>query len=204
MKNNKIIKVVLAAGLSKRFGLKNKILEKINGKTLIEIILDRLIQIESNKNNIVVIGGDNYNALKKTLNKYNVKVFYNKNYKNGLGSSVSFILKYKIYKNGIMFIPGDMPLISTKDFKKLINTFVHKKNKIISPCYKNQIGNPLIIPKIYFNLLKNLKKDEGARKFLPAQDFIHIPCSYGTIFDIDTKYELLKAKILNKRINYLI
>ena len=202
MKSNKIIKVVLAAGLSKRFGLKNKILEKINGKTLIETILDRLIQIDSNKNNIVVIGGNNYNSLKKTLNKYEVKVFYNKNYKNGLGSSVSFILKKKINKNGIMFIPGDMPLISTKDFKKLINTFFQKKNKIISPCYKKQIGNPLIIPKIYFNLLKNLKKDEGARKVLPSKDFIHVPCGYGTIFDIDTKYELLKAKILNKKLNY--
>ena len=77
-----------------------------------------------------------------------------------------------------------------------------KKNKIISPCYKKKIGNPLIIPKIYFNLLKNLKKDEGARKFLPSKDFIHVPCGYGTIFDIDTKYELLKAKLLNKKLNY--
>ena len=202
MKNNKIIKVVLAAGLSKRFGLKNKILEKINEKTLIETILDRLIQIDSNKNNIVVIGGNNYNSLKKTLNKYDEKVFYNKNYKNGLGSSVSFIFKKKINKNGIMFIPGDMPLISTKDFKKLINTFVHKKNKIIYPYYKTQIGNPLIIPKIYFNLLKNLKRDEGARKVLPSKELIHVPCGYGTIFDIDTKYELLKAKLLNKKLNY--
>jgi molybdenum cofactor cytidylyltransferase len=128
-------------------------------------------------------------------------MFYNKNYKNGLGSSVSFILKKKINKNGIMFIPGDMPLISIKDFEKLIKTFVQKKNKIISPCYKKKIGNPLIIPKFYFNLLKNLKKDEGARKFLPSKDFIHVPCGYGTIFDIDTKYELLKAKLLNKKLN---
>ena len=192
----------MAAGLSKRFGLGNKILAKINGKTVIENILDRLIQIDSNKNNIVVIGGNNYNSLKKKLNKYDVKLFYNKNYKNGLGSSVSFIFKKKFNKNGIMFIPGDMPLISTKDFKKLINTFVHKKNKIISPCYKNQNGNPLIIPKNYFDLLKNLKRDEGARKFLPSKDFIHVPCGYGTIFDIDTKYELLKAKLLNKKLNY--
>ena len=96
MKNNKIIKVVLAAGLSKRFGLKNKLLEKVNGKTRIETILDRLIQIDSNQNDIVVIGGNNYNSLKKKLNKYDVKVFYNKNYKNGLGSSVSYIFKKSI------------------------------------------------------------------------------------------------------------
>ena len=79
MKNNKIIKVILAAGSSTRYGFKNKILEKINGKTVIETILDRLIQIDSNSNNIVVIGGNNYNSLKKTLNKYDVKLFYNKN-----------------------------------------------------------------------------------------------------------------------------
>ncbi len=95
MKNNKIIKVILAAGLSKRFGLSNKILAKINKKTLIEIILDRLIEIDSNQNNIIVIGGNDYNSLKKTLKKYDVKIFYNKNYKNGLGSSVSFIFKKK-------------------------------------------------------------------------------------------------------------
>ncbi len=202
MINNKIIKVVLAAGLSQRFGLRNKILEKINGKTIIEIVLNRLIKLDTNQNNIIVIGGNDYNSLKKTLNKYHVKIFYNKNYKDGLGTSVSFILKKTLNKNGIMFIPADMPLISIKDYKSLINAFVYQKNKIISPYYKTQIGNPLIIPKIYFYLLENLKKDEGARKFLPSKDFFYVPCSYGTIFDIDTKYELLKAKLLNKKLNY--
>ena len=204
MINNKILKVVLAAGLSKRFGLRNKILEKINGKTIIETIIDRLIEIDSRQNNIVVVGGNDYNSLKKTLKKYDIRIFYNKDYKNGLGSSVSFILKTKLNKSGIMFIPGDMPLISIRDYKKLINAFVYKKNKIISPCYKKQIGNPLIIPKSYFNYLKEIKKDKGARNFLPSKDFIHVPCSYGTIFDIDTKYQLLKAKLLNKKLHYWI
>ena len=93
-----------------------------------------------------------------------------------------------------------LSLALKKNLKK--RKLFQKKNKIISPCYKENIGNPLIIPKIYFNLLKNLKKDEGARKFLPSKDFFHVPCSYGTIFDIDTKYELLKAKLLNKKLNY--
>ena len=94
----------MAAGLGKRFGLGNKILAKINGKTVIENILDRLIQIDSNKNNIVVIGGNNYNSLKKKLNKYDVKLFYNKNYKNGLGSSVSFIFKKKFLTLHCLFV----------------------------------------------------------------------------------------------------
>ena len=99
-----------------------------------------------------------------------------------------------------MFIPGDMPLITLKDYKKLIMTFLNNENKIISPCYKGIFGNPLIIPKIYFNLIKNIQKDKGARKFLPPKEFIYVPCSKGTIFDIDTKSKLLRAKILNKRL----
>ena len=45
MINSKILKVVLAAGLSKRYGLSNKILEKINAKSIIESILENLMEI---------------------------------------------------------------------------------------------------------------------------------------------------------------
>tara|TARA_E500000178_G_scaffold356654_1_gene436686 strand:+ start:6960 stop:7571 length:612 start_codon:yes stop_codon:yes gene_type:complete len=196
--NSKILKVVLAAGLSKRYGLRNKILEKINTKSIIESILENLISLKAYKKDIIVIGGNDYISLKKKVSKYDIKIMYNQNYRKGIGSSVSLILKKKITYSGIMFIPGDMPLITLKDYKKLIMTFLNNENKIISPSYKGIYGNPLIIPKIYFNLIKNLQKDNGARKFLPSKEFIYVPCSKGTIFDIDTKSKLLKAKILNK------
>jgi len=196
--NSKILKVVLAAGLSKRYGLRNKILEKINTKSIIESILENLISLKAYKKDIIVIGGNDYISLKKKVSKYDIKIMYNQNYRKGIGSSVSLILKKKITYSGIMFIPGDMPLITLKDYKKLIMTFLNNENKIISPSYKGIYGNPLIIPKIYFNLIKNLQKDNGARKFLPPKEFIYVPCSKGTIFDIDTKSKLLKAKILNK------
>mgnify|MGYP001270750452 FL=1 len=198
MINSKILKVVLAAGLSKRYGLRNKILEKINTKSIIESILENLISLKAYKKDIIVIGGNDYISLKKKVSKYDIKIMYNQNYRKGIGSSVSLILKKKITYSGIMFIPGDMPLITLKDYKKLIMTFLNNENKIISPSYKGIYGNPLIIPKIYFNLIKNLQKDNGARKFLPSKEFIYVPCSKGTIFDIDTKSKLLKAKILNK------
>ena len=198
MINSKILKVVLAAGLSKRYGLRNKILEKINAKSIIESILENLISLNAYKKDIIVIGGNDYISLKKKVSKYDIKIMYNQNYRKGIGSSVSLILKKKITYSGIMFIPGDMPLITLKDYKKLIMTFLNNENKIISPSYKGIYGNPLIIPKIYFNLIKNLQKDNGARKFLPPKEFIYVPCSKGTIFDIDTKSKLLKAKILNK------
>ena len=41
--------------------------------------------------------------------------------------------------------------------------------------------------------LQDLKGDEGLRKKLPKNQFKFIPCSVGTVFDIDTKIDLQKA-----------
>ena len=135
------------------------------------------------------------------LKKYNVKCLFNKDYAKGIGTSISYAIKQnKLNVDGVLILPGDMPLISQIDLEKLINAFYfNKKNKIISPKYKNKKGNPLIIPKSFFKLLKSLKKDEGARKFLPKNNFLYIEASFGTTFDIDTRLALIKVKILKHK-----
>ena len=60
IENNKIIYVVLAGGLSKRFGGGIKSLAKINGKTIFEKIIDLLkkqktkILINTNNSNKII------------------------------------------------------------------------------------------------------------------------------------------------------
>ena len=66
---NNIIKVILAAGISQRYGFRNKLLEKINKKTVIEQTLINLLHFESNSNNIKIILGHDYQRVKNVLNK---------------------------------------------------------------------------------------------------------------------------------------
>ena len=200
---NNILKIILAAGTSKRYGSRNKLLEKIKKKTIVEQTIINLLKAENDKNNIKIILGYEHQKIRNVVNRYGIKSIYNKYYKKGLGSSVSRIFEDNyIYQNGIMFIPGDMPLISPLDFKSLINTFMaNNSKKIICPSYRGKEGNPLIIPKLYYKKIIDLKNDKGAKNNLPKSDFIYIPSSFGTVFDIDNKYHLNKARFIIANLN---
>ena len=62
------------------------------------------------------------------------------------------------------------------------------------PEYNSRVGNPIILPRNYFNILKNLKDDFGARSLIKKKDIITLKTGFGTIFDIDTRDELTKTK----------
>ena len=195
MINHHLLIVVLAAGSSKRFGRKNKLLETFNEKLVLETTLENVLKV-FNTDKIIVITGYQNNKIEQIIEKYNVKSFFNKNYTLGIGTSISCAIKEnKIDFDGALILPGDMPLISTLDFKNLVNAFYqNNKTKIISPRFKNKNGNPVILPKTFFKLLKSLKNDEGARNFLDEKDVLYIETSFGTTFDIDSEIDILKAK----------
>ena len=47
----------------------------------------------------------------------------------------------------------------------------------------------------------DLKKDKGAKNNLPKSDFIYFPSSFGTVFDIDNKFHLNKARFIVANLN---
>ena len=62
------------------------------------------------------------------------------------------------------------------------------------PEYNSRIGNPVILPRNYFDSLKSLKDDFGARSLIKKKDIITLKTGFGTIFDIDTRDELTEPK----------
>jgi molybdenum cofactor cytidylyltransferase len=94
-----------------------------------------------------------------------------------------------------MIIPADMPLLSKKDIKKLEDKFFElNSEKVIFPQYNSNIGNPVILPKSYFETLKNLEGDFGARSQIKNKDYVTVNTDIGTSLDIDTKEEFNKQK----------
>ena len=100
-----------------------------------------------------------------------------------------------------MIIPADMPLISPKDYEVILHAFQSQKyRKIICPRNDGKNGNPLILPKSCFDLLISLNKDEGAKQQLPIKKFFFVKTGIGTTFDIDSKNDLDRAKLLMKEL----
>ena len=195
-KTNKIKKIVLAAGESKRFGNKNKLLEMINDKPIINHILDTLFEIFDHSELIVIVGHEHKLIKNLILNK-DIKILENIEYKKGIGTSIALGVNYlETDIDGVMIIPADMPYINSKDLINLEKKFIEVNcEKVIMPEHNSRIGNPVILPRNYFNILKSLKSDFGARSLIKKKDVITFKTGFGTIFDIDTRDELTKSKI---------
>ena len=194
-KGHKIKKILLAAGESKRFGDKNKLLAVINGKPIINYILDTLFEIYDPSELIVIVGHE-HKIIKNLIFNKNIKILENINYKKGIGTSIALgINNLDVEIDGVMIIPADMPYINSKDLINLENKFMELNCvKVVMPEHNNKIGNPVILPRNYFNTLKSLKDDFGARSLIRKKDIITLNTEFGTIFDIDTKEELAETK----------
>ena len=192
---NKIKKIVLAAGESKRFGDKNKLSEMINNKPIINHVLDTLFEIFDYSELIVIIGHE-HKLIKNLIFNKNIKIIENIDYKKGIGTSIALGVNYLERDiDGVMIIPADMPYLNSKDLFNLEKKFIELNcEKVVMPEYNSRIGNPVILPRSYFNILKSLKDDFGARSLIKNKDIITLKTGFGTIFDIDTRDELTKAK----------
>ena len=197
MKLNKSIKkIVLAAGLSNRFGPENKLLSTINDKALISHTIDILIKTFIMDDIIIVLGHD-YQTVLKLINNSEIRYIKNKYFKNGIGTSISAGMS-EIDSNtfGVMIIPGDMPFLQQQDLIQLQNKFIELNySKVVCPQYNSIVGNPIILPKSYFETLKTLNNDFGAKKLLKNEDLVFVKTSITTTFDIDTASDLKEAKI---------
>ena len=81
--------ILLAAGQSKRFKNENKLTKVYKNKPLINHILSSLIRSEINK--IILVLGYEASKIKKISRKSKKIIFVlNKNYKNGISSSINF------------------------------------------------------------------------------------------------------------------
>ena len=195
-KDYKIKKILLAAGESKRFGNKNKLAEVINGKPIISHILDTLFGIFDPSEMIVIVGHE-HKIIKNLIFNKDIKILENLDYRKGIGTSIALgVNNLDTDIDGVMIIPADMPYINSKDLINLEKKFVELNCvKVVMPEHNSKIGNPVILPRNYFNTLKSLKDDFGARSLIKKKDIITLKTGFGTIFDIDTKEELAKTKI---------
>ena len=195
-KNNNIKKILLAAGQSRRFGDKNKLSEIINGKPIINHILDTLCEI-FHPSELIVIVGHEQNINKNLIFNKDIKILENKDYRKGIGTSIALGMNnLNVDIDGVMIIPADMPYINSKDLINLEKKFMELNCvKVVMPEYNYRIGNPVILPRNYFKTLKSLKDDFGARSLIRKKDIITLKTGFGTIFDIDTKEELAKTKV---------
>ena len=155
--------ILLAAGQSKRFKNENKLTKIYKNKLLINHILSSLIRSKINK--IILVLGYDANKIKK-ISRKNKKIIFvlNKNFKNGISSSIKAGLK-KISKNnkGFIIVHSDMPFVTKLNLNKIHKSILRKKYLVHALKFKNKIGNPIGFDISLLNKFKKIKGDVGAK-----------------------------------------
>ena len=193
---NIIKKIILAAGSSRRYGKTNKLVQIFQDKPIIRHVIDVLLEENEPKDLLVVVGHEKSKII-DLINNPKIKIVNNIDYKRGIGTSISCAMRHiEDYIQGVMIIPADMPFISKVDLQNLENKFIElNSTKVVFPKYENSLGNPVILPKSYFDILKNLKADEGARSHIKNKEYVTVNAGIGTTLDIDTKEEFNKQSL---------
>ena len=155
--------ILLAAGQSKRLKAENKLVKIYKKKHLINHTLNTLHKSKINK--VIIVLGYQYIKIKKIIKKNKKNIFViNKNYKNGIASSIKTGLK-KISKKdkGFIIVQSDMPFIKISDVNKLYQS-IHKKNYLVHALkFKNKVGNPMGFKTSILNKFKKIKGNFGAK-----------------------------------------
>ena len=169
--------ILLAAGQSKRMNGENKLTKKIQDIPLIKHSVKNILS--SSIDELIVVLGYQKEIIEKLIGKNKkIKIVFNKNFENGIASSIKTGLVHCSEKSEAFFIClGDMPLVNHNIYNQLIKSKDNKK--IIVPTYKKQQGNPVLFDKSMKEKVIDVSGDVGAKKI----------------------FELNKDKILNLEIN---
>ena len=195
-KKANIAAIVLSAGESKRMGEDNKLLLKVNGKTIIANYIENISK--SNVSEILVVTGHQSDLIQGELEKYDVNFIYNPDYKDGMSTSLrAGINALSTNIDAAMICLPDMPLIGIYEINKLIDYYNPKiGNEICIATSNEQRGNPVLWDKKYFNELSDIKGDKGGRHLLSQYEEKSVEVNLGEAvsFDVDTKssYNSLK------------
>lgn len=183
----KISAIIMGSGKSERFN-GNKLLSKIDGVSMIEIILKKLSSIPFK--NIFVTYKDK--EVFDICKKYNVIPLENKNYFLGQSESIKLGVS-KIKDENMMFFTGDMPFLKEETIIKLILEF---NNEIVIPMVNNKKFSPVIFPQRYKEDLMKLFGDIGGKELIKKEKKLKLIefDDEKEFIDIDTREELKKFK----------
>jgi len=205
--------ILLAAGLSKRFGSQKLLVSIQSGQTLFEHALR--MHLEADLLPLVAVVSERLleSLLKKWEGKsafridretsrpwFNletpwgkVRLIVNKSPEEGMADSLKLglgILSDPERQDGILVSLADMPKVTPGMIRNLIDIYQKERGKIVVPTFQGKIGHPVIIhePSYREEILK-ISGDKGLRDIIKAniRDVVYIPWADDSVTaDVDT------------------
>lgn len=186
--------VILAGGLSRRFGRMNKLLSELDGRTMIEITISGALTARIDEV-IVVTGFDAKNVEKAAYrvepDRRRLRCVFNPDFQSGLASSIVWGSRSALPGSAVLIWPGDKPLIRSTSVDTMLES--GSDERIVVPVYRGRRGHPVYFGSSYRHELLDLEGDAGARVILDRHSGAVLEVEVedrGVVLDVDTETDL--------------
>jgi len=190
--------ILLAAGESKRMNGENKLIKEIEGIPLIKYSVKNILG--STVDELIIVTGYQKEIIENIIDKNKkIKFVYNKDFSNGMASSINAGLCEISTKAKNFFISlADMPNVNQNIYNKLIkgkNSYNIKlkpenRKEIIIPTSDGKDGNPVLFSIFMKTDVMKISGDRGAKEIIEnnKNKILRMPFEGdGVILDFDTQ-----------------
>jgi len=182
--------IILASGLSERFGTVDKLMADFKGKPLVQHAIDAAKDIPFAERFAVIPVSSK--ARRKLFNYEGYSLIENEDPKAGQGGSLKLAAQAARAKGhaAICVILGDMPFVETADIFNLLHNLTDK-DRAISYCNKTLIP-PAIFTNDALEELSEIDPATGAKTLFKSENYYKHPLSERAARDIDTAETLAR------------
>ena len=187
----RIAAILLAAGGSSRMG-RSKQLIRFDDVSFVRRAVETALSSRCDR--LYVVVGAESSAICTELEGIDVRIVPNPDWHKGIGSSIYAGIRAVRAENNTfdaaLILLVDQPAINVALLDEMIQKF-EEGSALVASSYADSVGVPALFSKAYFEDLKNLPDDCGAKNLLQKHDaeVTRIPFPDGA-FDIDTPTDL--------------
>lgn len=184
--------LILAAGLSRRMGERNKLLIQVDGEPIIRRSVKPYLEIC--RGGVCVVTGHESDAVREALAGLDVRFVFNPDFAEGQKTSVVTGLRAADHASDLFIGLGDQPSLNGDDLTWLLE--MHRSDadeKITVPTRGEDRGNPILVPSALRARLLADRRNPGCHRFTRANPELVRPAETqrAAFFgDIDTPDDL--------------
>jgi molybdenum cofactor cytidylyltransferase len=182
----RVAAVILAAGSSQRMQSRKQLLP-IEGETMVRRALR--IALKANLDFVTVALPSGDEEVANALSGLDFEMAPVENPQLGQSESIRIGLEISAQRgcDAILFMPCDLPLLTTQHLNDLISRYQKGENAIVASRYDGAVGTPLVLDNSLWDEVRELRGDIGARKIIARHtDKMTVIDWEGGKFDIDT------------------
>ncbi len=186
---HKLATITLAAGKSSRMGGANKLLQSFDGATMIRKTAEQICG--AGLGPVILVTGRDAEEVTQAVDGLDVAITHNPDFATGMASSLRTGLNaLPDDTEGVLVCLGDMPLVTAHDLQAIAAQFDPVEGRSICvPTHGGKWGNPILWGEAWFDEMRAITGDKGARALLHEYaDRVHeVPLETTSILqDFDT------------------